>query len=163
MTDLVTRLRALADACRNCTAYRVTLYNTLDEAADALATMRADAVRSVNKVLAEKDQLEAKLAEAEKVINQDGWCKTEALDHWVARAEKAEAEAAALREALRIAKSRTNRSDWAFDIDEALSQPGPGAALLHKFAIAKLALERIARGGMTVVAVDALAALEGKP
>jgi hypothetical protein len=208
MTDLVTRLRALADRYGNDfdMPFRGNTVTLLQEAADALDSLQSDRDahrRCHHDKIIEVCDLKAELAEAEKVIHQDGWCKTEALDHWVARAEKAEAEAAALREARFYSTRDGHRArvlcedghlkdfpvvgyiEWGDSIvsqcwtsegkrvigqDDpedllgfSLSQPGPGAALLHKFAIAKLALERIARGGMTVVAVDALAALEEKP
>ncbi len=124
MTNLIERLRKLAGNKKH------PWQETCGEAADALDRqaqaniVTADILADMQK---ERDDLKAKLAEAESIERELANWQVECASLTV-RAEKAEAEAAALREAIQK-ELRSQLFAGSYErLKAALSQPGPGAA-----------------------------------
>lgn len=145
MTDLILRLRALADDCMEPTSnpYRPSPCDTHVDWYDSVRPLQqalreaADALEWAKVIEESRDNLKAKLAECEESSTARQRVRL------CERLHKAEAEAAALREALEwysVPRSGFGLNQRAA---AALSQPGPGAAYQERVR----GLEAVAKAG----------------
>lgn len=180
MTDIVTRLRALADALNFDEPSLAPMFDLSQEPEVVTSDALREAADALERMQVHVDSVE-RLAAAHSIVLQER--------------DAARAEAARYREALAFVREavEANEGNW-FEpycdvnpedcdhcavvgrIDDALSQPGPGAALLER----QRKVETAARGLMTAVRAnrggfdahvlcalddldEALAALDGAP